>query len=169
MGMWVVMMVPMMLPSLTPMLWRYRQAVSGMSTTRLNRLTALVGLGYFCVWTVLGLAVFPLGVALAAIEMHEPALARAVPVAAGVVVLIAGVFQFTSWKARHLACCREEHERDHLLPADTGMATRRAPRTPLRPLLRKSDGDPPGHRNHGPSRDGCRDGSHHCRTSRTRR
>ena len=26
-GMWVVMMVAMMLPSLVPMLWRYRQAV----------------------------------------------------------------------------------------------------------------------------------------------
>jgi len=28
-GMWVVMMVAMMLPSLVPMLWRYRQAVAG--------------------------------------------------------------------------------------------------------------------------------------------
>ena len=26
-GMWIVMMVAMMLPSLVPMLWRYRQAV----------------------------------------------------------------------------------------------------------------------------------------------
>jgi predicted metal-binding membrane protein len=132
MGMWVVMMVPMMLPSLTPLLWRYRQAVSGMSKARLNLLTALVGLGYFCVWTLLGLAVLPLGVALAAIEMHEPALPRAVPIAAGVVVLIAGVFQFTSWKARHLACCREEHERDHLRPADTGTAWQHGMRLGLR-------------------------------------
>jgi predicted metal-binding membrane protein len=29
-----------------------------------------------------------------------------VPIAAGVVVLLAGTFQFTAWKARHLACCR---------------------------------------------------------------
>ena len=28
-GMWMVMMVAMMLPSLAPMLWRYRQAVAG--------------------------------------------------------------------------------------------------------------------------------------------
>ena len=27
--------------------------------------------------------------------------------AAGVVVLMAGAFQFTAWKAHHLACCRE--------------------------------------------------------------
>ena len=106
-GMWVVMMVAMMLPSLVPMLWRYRQAVGGTGETRLGRLTALVGVGYFFVWTVFGMAAFPLGVALAAIEMQQPALARAVPIAVGVVVLIAGALQFTAWKARHLACCRE--------------------------------------------------------------
>ena len=74
--MWVVMMVAMMLPSLVPMLWRYRQAVGRTGETRLGRLTALVGVGYFFVWTVFGMAAFPLGVALAAIEMQQPALAR---------------------------------------------------------------------------------------------
>jgi predicted metal-binding membrane protein len=39
--------------------------------------------------------------------MGEPAVARAVPIAIGVVVLAAGALQFTAWKARHLACCRE--------------------------------------------------------------
>ena len=33
-GMWVVMMVAMMLPSLVPMLWRYRQAVGRTGETR---------------------------------------------------------------------------------------------------------------------------------------
>src|SRR5688572_7986302 len=53
-GMWVVMMVAMMLPSLVPMLWRYRQAVgrTGQAVgktggSRLGRLTALVGVSYF--------------------------------------------------------------------------------------------------------------------------
>src|SRR5580704_5369231 len=49
-SMWSVMMVAMMLPSLVPMLWRYRQAVARMGETRLSRLTALVGVGYFFVW-----------------------------------------------------------------------------------------------------------------------
>ena len=35
-GMWVVMMVAMMLPSLVPMLWRYRHAVGGPGETRLG-------------------------------------------------------------------------------------------------------------------------------------
>jgi predicted metal-binding membrane protein len=56
----------------------------GTDETRLGGLTALVGVGYFFVWAVFGMAAFPLGVALAAIEMQQPALARAVPIAVGV-------------------------------------------------------------------------------------
>src|SRR5437660_483173 len=123
-GMWVVMMVAMMLPSLMPMLWRYRQAVGRTGETRLGGLTALVGIGYFFVWTVCGMAVFPLGASLAAVEMEQPALARAVPIAVGVIVLIAGALQFTAWKARQLACCREAPGRGCTLPADAGTAWR---------------------------------------------
>lgn len=123
-GMWVVMMVAMMLPSLVPMLWRYRQAVGRPDQTRLGRLTTLVGVGYFFVWTVFGMIAFPLGVALAALEMQFPALARAVPIAVGVAVLIAGALQFTAWKAHYLACCREGPGRDRRLPADAGTAWR---------------------------------------------
>jgi hypothetical protein len=39
---------------------------------------------------------FPLGVALAAVEMQQPELARAVPIAVGVVVLMAGSLQLTA-------------------------------------------------------------------------
>jgi len=123
-GMWVVMMAAMMLPSLVPMLWRYRQAVGGTGEPRLDRLAALAGAGYFSVWTVFGMAAFPLGVALAAVEMRQPALARAVPIAAGGVVVIAGALQFTAWKARHLACCREAPGRGRTVPADAGTAWR---------------------------------------------
>src|ERR1700686_1932211 len=49
-GMWLVMMVAMMLPSLLPLLWRYRQVIGRSGETRLGRLTALVGAGYFFVW-----------------------------------------------------------------------------------------------------------------------
>jgi predicted metal-binding membrane protein len=122
--MWVVMMVAMMLPSLVPMLWRYRRAVGSTGETRLGRLTAVVGAGYFLVWTVLGMAAFPLGVALAAIEMQQPALARAIPIAIGVVVLVVGALQLTAWKARSLACCRTAPGRDRPLAADVATAWR---------------------------------------------
>jgi predicted metal-binding membrane protein len=122
--MWVVMMVAMMLPSLVPMLGRYSLAVGRTGEARLGRLTALVGVGYFFVWAVFGMAAFALGVALALAEMQQPALARAVPIAVGVVVLIAGALQLTRWKARHLACCREAPGRGRTLPADVGTAWR---------------------------------------------
>ncbi|MEO8562867.1 MAG: DUF2182 domain-containing protein, partial [bacterium] len=99
-GMWTVMMVAMMLPSLVPVLWRYREAVGRSGGTRLGWLTTLVGVAYFVAWTAMGLAVFALGITLAAIEMRLPALPRLVPIITGVVVLVAGAFQFTSWKAR---------------------------------------------------------------------
>ena len=123
-SMWVLMMVAMKLPSLVPMLWRYRQDVGRSAGTRLGRLTALVGAGYFLVWTVIGMAVFPLGIALAAAEMQRPALARAVPIAAGVVLLLAGALQLSAWKARQLSSWRACCQACRTLPADAGTAWR---------------------------------------------
>jgi len=56
--------------------------------------------------------------------MQQPALARAVPIAVGVVVVIAGTLQFTAWKGHHLACCREIPGRGRTLPADARTAWR---------------------------------------------
>ena len=123
-AMWVVMMVAMMLPSLVPMLSRYREAVSRTGETRRGGLTTIVGLGYFFVWTAFGIAAYALGVALTTIEMQQPALARAVPIAVGVVVLMGGFLQFTAWKARHLTWCREAPGRGRTLPANAGTALR---------------------------------------------
>jgi predicted metal-binding membrane protein len=93
-----------MLPALVPMLWRYHQAVDETMETRVDRLTALVGVGYFFVWTGFGIAAFVLGAALVALAMRSPVLARTVPFAAGAVVAVAGAFQFTWHKARNLTC-----------------------------------------------------------------
>ncbi|MDQ3272067.1 MAG: DUF2182 domain-containing protein [Pseudomonadota bacterium] len=95
-GMWVVMMVAMMLPAVLPQL-RYRRPASAMAA----------GAGYFFVWTVLGVIIFALGAVLTQALLQLNTVARTVPVLSGLVVLLAGVFQFTRWKARHLACCRQ--------------------------------------------------------------
>jgi predicted metal-binding membrane protein len=105
--MWVVMMAAMMLPSLAPGLWRYHRSVWTTGNTGRGRLTILVGLGYFFVWTLFGLGVFPVGAAIATVETEQPALSRAVPLVAGFVVLISGALQFTKWKVHHLIRCRE--------------------------------------------------------------
>lgn len=123
-GMWVVMMVTMMLPSLVPTLWRYRQAVGRTGETRLSLSIALVGAGYFFVWAVSGIAAFPLGIAMAIVEMHLPAPVHAIPIAVGVVVVVAGALQFTAWKAHHLACCRQAPGHGRALPTDAGTAWR---------------------------------------------
>jgi len=107
MGMWFVMMTAMMLPPFVPMLWRYRQSLAGLRATLVNGLTAIAAAGYFAVWTVVGLATYPIGVAVASVVMRYPALSEAVPAAAGFIVLIAGGLQLTRWKARQLECCRE--------------------------------------------------------------
>lgn len=131
-GMWIVMMMAMMLPALMPMLSRYRQAVCGSCTARLGWLSAIVGAGYFLIWTVIGIGAFVVGIGLAELEMRQPALARAVPVTIGVVVLIAGLLQFTAWKARQLACCRNAPGRGGTLPADIGTAWKHGMRLGLR-------------------------------------
>jgi predicted metal-binding membrane protein len=121
-GMWVVMMVAMMLPSLVPMMCRYRRAVGTTAESRLGLLTLLVGVGYFLVWTVFGLIAFPVSVAMTALEMQLPSSSSAVAIAVGVVVVIAGALQFTSWKAHHLNCCREAPGSGRTLPADAAAA-----------------------------------------------
>jgi len=128
-AMWSVMMAAMMLPVVTPALWRARQALERAGEARPDKLIAAAGAGYFAVWVALGLAVFPLGAVLAAPVTQEPALARLVPVLSGLVVMLAGAAQFTAWKTRRLACCREVPA--HAVADSTGAAFRQGLRLGL--------------------------------------
>jgi len=133
-GMWTVMMMAMMLPSLVPMLWRYRAVVrvgGECGEWQLGTLTVLAGLGYFLVWAAFGVAAFALGTTLTACEMHWPVVARAVPTATGSVILIAGALQFTSWKIRQLARCRDTPKPGRIAPANAGTAWRHGVRLGL--------------------------------------
>jgi predicted metal-binding membrane protein len=107
-GMWMAMMPVMMLPVLLPRLWCYRRILRNTATASAGPLTALMAVGYFVVWAALGMVVYPLGVGLAALQMQQPMLARNVPLAGGVVILIMGALQCSRWKARRLVCCRQE-------------------------------------------------------------
>jgi len=123
-GMWVVMMVAMMLPSLATILWRYREAVGRPASASVDWLTAWVGLGYFFAWAAFGLVAYPLGLALAALTMGSPGWAQVAPVAGGWAVLLAGMLQISRWKSRHLACCRPRSLHMGHQPAVTGAAWR---------------------------------------------
>jgi predicted metal-binding membrane protein len=118
------MMVAMMMPAHVPILLGHRQAVGVTGTRRLDLLTALVSAGYFSVWTGVGILIYPIGVVLAGVEMQSSAVARAVPIAVGAVVLLAGAFQFTSWKLRHLVCCRDTSNHDLRLAANAASSWR---------------------------------------------
>ncbi len=85
-GMWTVMMIAMMMPVFAPALLR-----SGIAAPM------PVATGYFMAWSLLGVALYPLGVAAAAIA---PA-----PLVGGALVIVAGVLQFGERKARLLKCC----------------------------------------------------------------
>lgn len=130
-AMWAVMMIAMMLPSLVPQLWRYRRMFGTNGEARPNWLTALVGIGYFSVWTGLGVVLFPIGAMLAEIEMQQPALARVVPLAVGMVVVVAGALQFSPWKALQLGSCRRPREARRTLPGDALSAWRHGQRLGL--------------------------------------
>src|SRR5262249_30882658 len=83
------------------------RALRHVGTARLTGATVLAGAGYFLVWMLVGAAVYPLGIALAATEMRSEGLSRLVPLATGAVLMIAGCVQLSGWKARQLALCRD--------------------------------------------------------------
>lgn len=132
-GMWAAMTAAMMLPSLTPTLWRYRAAMGRAAAgSRPELVAALLGLGYLSVWLVVGAVAFPAGAALAALAMGWAPAAGALPLAAGLAVLLAGCYQLTAAKARRLACCREAPAPGDPLPGTTAAAWRYGVRHGLR-------------------------------------
>ncbi len=88
------MMVVMMLPSLVPLLARYRRGAPGG--------TAPVAAGYFTVWAAAGVAGYALATVLSIVDRWWP-----VPLVAGLALGVAALVQWTPWKSRRLDCCRE--------------------------------------------------------------
>jgi predicted metal-binding membrane protein len=107
-GMWMLMMVAMMLPSLVPTLLSHRRAARNAGVNRIWLITAAIGISYFLAWGVFGAVAYSLGGAITSAEMRWPELARSVPWTTGVVLLLAGLLQFTAWKTAQLRCCRAE-------------------------------------------------------------
>jgi len=104
-AMWLTMMVAMMLPSLTPVLWRYCHCSAAPDVKSTVQSVLIVTAGYFCVWALLGAIAFPVGASLVSAAVHLPSLTRVVPFLDAIVVLVAGTIQFTSWKTALLAGC----------------------------------------------------------------
>ncbi len=112
-SMWFVMMLAMMLPSLIPSLLSYRRSVPRLEGSHLGGLTLLAGVGYFAVWAVFGVIAYPLGLLVVGAEMQWMNLASLVLPVTIVVLLLAGILQFTRWKACMLEDYRQAPTQDH--------------------------------------------------------
>ena len=110
-AMWTVMMVAMMLPSFLPALARSARPL-------------VLAVGYFVVWAALGAVIYAGGAGLASAAAREPALARGLPVAGALMVLLAAAMQFTRWKVHHLAQLRGAANHDCTRPASAAAELR---------------------------------------------
>lgn len=100
MAMWTTMMVAMMFPTVAPIVLLHRLVLKRRGKG--PQLTAVFASGYLAIWAVIGLV--PL-VALVAFREVSPEASWVGP-AAGVVLVIAGAYQFTRWKDACLRACR---------------------------------------------------------------
>lgn len=105
-ALWVTMMVAMMLPCVYTAFARYRRATRAASEVRAFARTAVVAAGYFSVWTLIGVLLYPVGVLASIAVMRWGGLARLVPLSSGLVLLLTGVAEMSGWKARTLERCR---------------------------------------------------------------
>jgi len=105
-AMWTVMMAGMMLPSASPLLLLY--AGAGANTRApgsRGRLWALAG-GYLVVWTAFSAAATVLQRILSRLFLLTPMMEMASARGEGVLLLLAGAYQFTPWKHACLRNCR---------------------------------------------------------------
>ncbi|TMC53117.1 MAG: DUF2182 domain-containing protein [Chloroflexi bacterium] len=98
---WLVMMVAMMFPSVAPMTLAFASVTRARGEGVLP--TGAFVIGYLMVWTAAGLV--PLGVlqALNQVWMTPPSW---LPRVGGVVIIVAGIYQFTPLKDACLRACR---------------------------------------------------------------
>ena len=101
---WLAMMVAMMLPSALPMLLNLRRPSN--QHENFAALATAAASGYFFVWTLIGVVVYALGVAYALATMRLDWLSRMTPALSGIMLIIAGLVQFTRWKMSALRRCR---------------------------------------------------------------
>jgi predicted metal-binding membrane protein len=109
-GMWAVMMMAMMLPSLMAQLRAYRHSARDLARVSLGELTLLAGAAYLLVWIALGALLYPMGVLVATLQMRSEAVSRSVPLLSWAALVLAGCIQLTAWKTAQLRRCREAPE-----------------------------------------------------------
>lgn len=106
-AMWAAMMAGMMLPSAAPILLLYARAVRNRDDERHPaRAIYAMAAGYVVVWALFSAAATALQRILATRFLVTAMMEPATPRVAGVLLLLAGAYQFTPSKAACLSLCR---------------------------------------------------------------
>lgn len=105
--MWLAMMVAMMLPSTLPVVLLFRRFQTFRGIAHPARLSAVLAGGYFLAWSGFGAAAYGGGVLITQLSMRSVGVSRAVPTLASLALVLAGLFQLTSWKQSCLRHCRD--------------------------------------------------------------
>jgi predicted metal-binding membrane protein len=106
-AMWAVMMIGMMTPSVAPMILIYARV--GRQAATLGKPFAATGwfaAGYLLAWTAFSLIATSAQWALERTALLTPMMASASNVLGGVVLILAGLYQWTPLKAACLSSCR---------------------------------------------------------------
>ncbi len=105
--MWTVMQIAMMTPSAAPMILTYTQ-ISGSRQEQPKSVpgTVVFYLGYILVWTAFSAAATLAQGGLHAAALLSPMMETTTPVLGGIILIAAGVFQFTPLKYACLSHCR---------------------------------------------------------------
>jgi predicted metal-binding membrane protein len=105
-AMWVLMMAGMMLPTAAPMLLAFGAMARRVDPPRPAAHTLAFGLGYLAVWAAFSVAATLLQWGLLEWRLVSPMMESSSPWLAGGLLILAGAYQFTRWKATCLALCR---------------------------------------------------------------
>ena len=105
--MWAEMMVAMMIPSAAPMILTFAQVNRRRREQERPFVpTGLFLLGYLIVWSAFSLVVALAQWALHGLALLSPMMKSSSPVLGGLLLIFAGVFQWTPWKRACLRHCR---------------------------------------------------------------
>jgi predicted metal-binding membrane protein len=110
-AMWAVMMAAMMLPAASPMILFYTRIAGARAAARKAAgATGVFVLGYLAVWAFFSIGAAALQLALERYALLSPAMRGTSTVLAGLVLVAAGVYQFTPAKRACLRHCRSPLE-----------------------------------------------------------
>lgn len=105
--MWAVMMAAMMLPSAYPLLMLFDTMERRRNAdARVSALVLAMAGGYLLVWAAFSTGATALQRVLSRLLILNPMMEMSGATAVGVTLLIAGIYQFTPWKAACLRQCR---------------------------------------------------------------